>query len=184
MRILQVLFLTIGLAVFANGQRAILSGVVYDAVGAVIVKAKITAVNEKGEIFETVTNDNGIYSLNLPYNNYDPKTSSANLKISKYEIIVDLENRGFERRVIKDFKFIPAYVGKMYFDIALDSINPEPCGYAGADCLQKTDKLQKPLEKLPKAKNYKEEKLINNEQFNIWNYQARRCSERARGKNY
>ena len=156
MKFLQVLILMFTLLVYANAQKAVLTGAVYDAVGAVIVKAKVTAVNEKGEIFETETNDEGIYSLNLPYNNYDARTSSANFKISKYEIVVDLENRGFERRVIKDFKFIPAYTGKMFFDIALDSKNPEPCGYGGADCLQKTDRdLQKPLETLPKAKNNK-----------------------------
>ncbi len=166
MKILQILVLIVCSTVFANAQKAILTGTLYDAGGAVIPKAKVTAVNEKGETFVTETNDEGIYSLSLSYNNYDSKTASVNFKISKYEIIVDLENRGFEKRIIKDFKFIPAYSEKMLFDIALDTKNPEPCGYAGADCLQETtvetekpklsDKiLQKPLETLPKAKNNK-----------------------------
>ncbi|MBA4123672.1 MAG: hypothetical protein H0X72_14565 [Acidobacteria bacterium] len=91
--------------------------------------------------------------------------ASANFKTAKYEITVDMENRGFEKFVLKDFKFVPSYKGKMNLDIALDSINPEPCDYSGADCLNATpidakiktitsDKiLQRPLEELPKEQN-------------------------------
>ena len=136
MKILQILVLMFGLTVLANAQKAILSGTLYDANGAVIPEVKVTAVNEKGEKFEAVTNDDGVYSLSLPYNRYESGTSSANFKIAKFEIIVDLQYRGFEKFVVKDFKFIPAYSGKMIFDIALDARNPEPCGYAGADCLE------------------------------------------------
>ncbi|MCY7375143.1 MAG: carboxypeptidase-like regulatory domain-containing protein [Pyrinomonadaceae bacterium] len=164
MKVLQILFLMLGLTVLVNAQKAILSGILYDAVGAVIPEVKVTAVNEKGEKFEAVTNDNGVYSLSLPYNLYDARTSSANSKIAKFEIIVDLEYRGFEKFVVKDFKFIPAYSGKMFFDIALDVKNPEPCGYAGAGCLEspiventkekvQNKILQRPLEKLPKEQN-------------------------------
>jgi hypothetical protein len=153
---------------------SILSGSVYDAYGAVIIKAKVTAKNEKGETFEAETNNEGIYFLKLPFNNYDPKTASSKFKISKYVIIVDLEERGFEKSVIKDFKFISTFSGKMIFDIALDSLNPEPCGYGGADCLQEAEVkpketviskkvLQKHLEKLPKAKTNKR-KNKNNKQ--------------------
>ena len=164
MRISQVLVLIFGLTIFVNAQKAFLSGTLYDAVGAVIPEVKVTAVNEKGEKFETVTNNDGVYSLSLPYNLYEARTSSANFKIARFEIIVDLEYRGFEKFVVKDFKFIPAYSGKMFFDIALDTKNPEPCGYAGADCLKtpiledtkgkvQNKILQRPLEKLPKKQN-------------------------------
>ena len=164
MKILQILVLILGLVIFTNAQKAILSGTLYDAVGAVIPDVKIMAINEKGEKFEALTNDNGVYSLMLPFNQYDAKTSSSNFKIAKFEIVVDLENRGFEKFVTKDIKLIPAYSGRMFFDIALDSRNPEPCGYAGADCLEtpiiKSTKqkvqnkiLQRPLETLPKEQN-------------------------------
>ena len=164
MKILQILVLIFGLTVLVNAQKAVLSGTVYDPVGAVIPEVKVTAVDEKGEKFESVTNDDGVYALSLSYNLYDARTSSANFKIAKFEITVDLENRGFEKFVIKDFKFIPAYSGKMFFDIALDVKNPEPCGYAGAGCLntppiniesiKPSDKiLPRPLEELPKKPN-------------------------------
>ncbi len=164
MKVLQILFLISVLALNLFAQKAALIGTVYDAVGAVIPKAKVTAVNEKGDVFAAETNDEGTYSLNLHYNNYDAKTSSANFKISKYNIFVDLTDRGFEKFVIRDFKFVPTNSGKMYCDIALDSSNPEPCGYGGNGCLQeksiKTEKiklsgivLQKHLEKSSKEQN-------------------------------
>ena len=164
MKVLRILVLIFGLTVFVNAQKATLSGTLYDAVGAVIPEVKVTAVNERGEKFETVTNDDGVYSLSLPYNLYEARTSSANFRIAKFEIIIDLEYRGFEKFLIKEFKFIPAYSGKMFFDIALDVKNPEPCGYAGAGCLEtpiiedtkgkvQNKILQRPLEKLPKEQN-------------------------------
>ena len=130
MKILRILVLIFGLTVLANAQKAVLSGTLYDATGAIIPKEKVTATNERGEKFEALTNDDGVYSLSLPFN----KTSSADFRIAKFEIVVDLEYRGFEKFSVRDFKFIPAYSGKMIFDIALESRNPEPCGYSGADC--------------------------------------------------
>ncbi len=152
------------LALISFAQKAVLMGTLYNAVGAVVPKAKVTAVNEKGDVFAAETNDKGIYSLNLPYNNYDVKTSSANFRISKYNIFVNLTDRGFEKFVIRDFKFVPTNSRKMYFDIALDSSNPEPCGYGGDECLQEkfvetektklSDKiLQKHLEQSSKEQN-------------------------------
>jgi len=68
MKFLQILSLILCLAVFVHAQKAILSGTVYDASGAVIPKIKITAINENGEKLETETNDDGEYSLKLLYN--------------------------------------------------------------------------------------------------------------------
>ncbi len=93
----------------------ILTGTVYDPNGAVIVKAKVAAINEKGERFETITNDAGIYNLELPYHQYDGK---FNFRLAKYEIIVEKEN--FEKTIIKNFKFAPSYTGKVNLDFALD----------------------------------------------------------------
>ena len=177
MKVLQILVLILGLAISINSQttdKAILSGTIYDANGAVIVGMKVTAINEKGKRFEAVTNDEGIYFLDLPFNLYDPK-KSANFKITKYELTVDGINRRFEKIVLKDFKFVPSYKGEMNLDFALDSINLEPCGYSGADCLNTpvikttdvkiSDKiLQKPLEELPKEQNKTKRKNRNNKQ--------------------
>ena len=160
MKILQILVLMFGFVVLVNAQKAVLSGTVYDANGAVIPATKITAINEKGERFETETNGEGVYVLNLAFNLYDTKTSS-DFKIAKYEIVIDRE-KGFEKFVLTDFKFVPSYKGRMNLDIALDVYNTN-CGVAG--CLpylqfvesqqpEVSNKiLQRPLEKLPKAQN-------------------------------
>jgi len=169
MKILQILVLIFGLVIFADALKAVLSGTIYDANGAVIPETKITAINEKGEKFETKTNSEGIYVLNLPFNLYDTRTSS-NYKIAKYEIVVDRE-KGFEKFVLKEFKFVPTYKGKMNLDIALDVYNTN-CGVAG--CLpylqfvesqqsEVSNKiLQRPLEKLPKEQNKSKRKNKNN----------------------
>jgi hypothetical protein len=120
MKFLQILVLTFGLAIFVNAQsseKAGLFGNVYDANGSLIVGARITAINERGEKFEAVTNEDGNYTLNLPFNRYSPNL--RNFKVAKYEITVVKEN-GFEKFVLKDFKFVPSYKGKMNLDFALD----------------------------------------------------------------
>lgn len=116
MKVLRVLFLILGLAIVATAQKSILTGSVYDAYGALIIGAKITAINEKGEKFEALTNNDGIYILNLPYNPYRPEI--VDFKIAKYEIIVEKEN--FEKTIIKNFKFAPSYKGKVNLDFAMD----------------------------------------------------------------
>ena len=87
-----------------------LTGTVYDANGSVVVKAKVTAVNTKGKKFETITNEEGIYVLTLPFNVYP-------LFESTYNIIVD--SPGFRRSETKGYVFIPSQFGKMHLDIAL-----------------------------------------------------------------
>lgn len=115
MKILQTLALIIGLAVFANAQKTTLSGTVYDANGAVIVKSKVTAIDQKGGKFETLTNDEGVYTLNLTYNPYEPVFS---YRLAKYDITV--EAVGFEKFTLKDFKVTGKYTEKMRLDFALD----------------------------------------------------------------
>lgn len=114
--------ITLSGVTFANARNAVLSGNVYDANGSLIVQAKVTAINERGEKFETLTNDEGIYVLNLPFNQYNSKD---NFKIAKYEITVTKE--GFEKNLMRDFKFVPSSKSKMNLDFALDvsvKINP------------------------------------------------------------
>lgn len=99
-----------------NVEKAILTGNVYDPTGAVIAEAKVTAVSKNGEKFETLTNQDGVYELNLPFDEYKPRIS--NQKIATYEITV--ESRGFVKFVLKDFKFVNSSKGKMNLDFSLD----------------------------------------------------------------
>jgi hypothetical protein len=115
MKVLRILVLTVCLTVLANAQKGILTGTVYDPSGAVIVGSKITAVNQKGEIFEARTNDEGVYSLSLPLDGYQPV---LNQKITKYTITV--ESTGFERFTLKDLKFVNSSKGSLCLDFALD----------------------------------------------------------------
>jgi len=170
MKILQILVLIAGLSFFINGQttsKATLTGTVYDPTGAVIPMMKITAINERGEKFETQTNADGVYVLNLTFNLYDSKPA-ANFRIAKYEIIVE-KARGFDKFIVKDFKFVAVYTGKMIFDFALD-IDNSNCGAGGCipemsqlielQNLKISDKiLQKPLEKLPKKQENQKGKI-------------------------
>lgn len=174
MKILQILVLTLVLLVLTVGavaQKAVLSGTVYDANGAVIPETKITATNEKGEKFETVSNSEGIYILNLAFNQYDTR-KSADFEIAEYEITVERE-KGFEKFVLKKFKFIPSYKGKMNLDIALDVAENTNCGAGGciedgrlpveSSKIEVSDKiLRRPSEQLPKAENKNKRKDKNN----------------------
>jgi hypothetical protein len=127
MRFSLIFVLILGSTVFAFAQKAVLSGTVYDANGAVIPETIITATNEKGEKFATLTNGEGFYVLNLPFNQYESK-SSAGFKVAKYAI--SAEQKHFEKFVLKDFKFVPSTNGKMNLDIALD-VDTSNCGVAG-----------------------------------------------------
>lgn len=120
MKILQVLFTIVGFAVFANAQTAVLTGRIFDANGAVIVKSKVTAVNQKGENFVAFTNEDGFYKLNLPYNKYKP---TFDFKIAKYDITVEGGLTGFERFTLKGFKVVGEYNGQMQIDFALDALS-------------------------------------------------------------
>ncbi len=95
------------------------------------------------------------------YSQYDAR-KSANFKVAEYEIKVERE-RGFEKFVLREFKFVPSYKG-MNLDIALEVTKNTNCGAGG--CIEDehqpikssnqkiSDKiLQRPLEKLPKAEN-------------------------------
>ena len=163
-------------AIKTVGQ-SILTGIVYDPVGAVIPKSIVTAVNQKGEKFETLANENGEYTLNLPFK-VNMTGSGGFSGTVKYEITVEAGMPGFEKAVLKDFRFVGAYNGKMRLDFALDVISSshhEPCGYGGA-CIQETAPieskpteisgklLQQPLEELPKEQNKTKRKNRNNKQ--------------------
>lgn len=174
MRVLQILVLILGFVILVKAQtseKAVLTGTVYDATGAVIPGIKVTAIGAKGERFEAETNDEGVYILNLPFNLYDLK-AAAGFKSAKYEIIVDLKYLGFEKIVFRDFKFAPSYKGKMYLDVALDADNSN-CGAGGcpddsppveSNKREISDKIlqTRPLEQIPEEQNKPKRKKKNN----------------------
>ena len=119
MKVLQglplVVAVTLAVGVGAFAQKSNLTGTVYDANGAVVVKAKVRAVDVRGNKFETLTNDDGVYVLTLPFNKYD---SQRGFKESRYDVFV--ESVGFKRSEIKGYVFIPSQFGKMHLDIGLE----------------------------------------------------------------
>lgn len=121
MKFLQILLFIIGFSISANAQKSILTGTVYDANGAVIADAKVSATNEKDGKFETQANSEGIYVLELPYKFYIAKDSS--FKITSYKITA--ESEGFEKSVLKNFKFVSVNGRKMFLDFALEVSVPK-----------------------------------------------------------
>jgi len=88
MKILQILVLMFGLVVFSNAQNSekvfLLSGTVYDVNKAVIVVAKITVESENGKKFNTVSNDEGVYKLSLPFGKYTIEFQKDGFKLSRF----------------------------------------------------------------------------------------------------
>ena len=178
MKVLRILVLILGFVILVKAQtndKSVLTGTVYDAAGAVVPGVKVTATNEKGLKFEAQTNVDGVYVFKLPFNSFDAKASSGAFRTAKYEIIVDLTNLGFEKFVLKDFKFVPSYTGKMNLDIALDVIKSDcdagGCGENEPPPIE-TNKREipdeilqtRPLEELPKEQNKPKRKKKNNRQ--------------------
>jgi hypothetical protein len=93
MKILQVLVLILGLTVFANAQRAekifVLGGTVYDSNKALVVSAELTAKNKDGRIYKTFSNEDGIYSIKLPFGKYTLKFTKDGFKDF---IVINFEN--------------------------------------------------------------------------------------------
>lgn len=101
---------------------SILTGTVLDPLGSVVPNAKVTAINLKGDKYETITDDEGIYVLNLPVTKYETSTIGFNdiqrKPLAKYQI--EAESAAFKKTVIKDFVFVPAFSGKMKLDLVLE----------------------------------------------------------------
>lgn len=96
-----------------------LRGSIYDANGALIPQVKITATNKEGRIIESVTDNEGKYSLRLPVNKYDDK-DIRDFEIAKYNLIIDGTNSGLNKVSFDNFGISPSLSG-MYVDFALDT---------------------------------------------------------------
>lgn len=120
MKYLSILFLVLVSVILASAQstgQSKLTGTVYDANGAVVGGAKVSAIDGKGQKLETVTNQDGVFVLELAFSRYDTN-SVKKFKEAKYDIVVS--SPGFNTSVTKGFVFVPAYGGKMQLDVALE----------------------------------------------------------------
>ncbi len=97
-----------------SGTTSKLTGTIYGASGSVIIGAQITATDSKGQKFTTVSDNNGVYILELPFT----KTPLLNKREAKYNITVAYQ--GFRISKIDSYVFVPSKSGKMYLDIALE----------------------------------------------------------------
>jgi hypothetical protein len=121
MKFLQICVLTLGLFVFVNNaqtitdrsEKSVLSGTVFDEQGAVIQRAKITFTNQAGMEFIVLSNDDGIYKIEL--------------NEGKYKI--EFSQEGFQTSIIDVYKL--AFKTKMQLDISLEVRN---CGNPKMDC--------------------------------------------------
>lgn len=85
MRVLWILGLIFGLNFFINAQTAVLSGTVRQADNHTIPKVKITAYRANNEKFETISDMEGFYTLNLPQDKYVLEFYAAGYKRAKFE---------------------------------------------------------------------------------------------------
>ncbi len=115
MRVLLTLAFIFGLVFLVNAQTATLKGRVYDANGAIIIGAKVKAINGSSNIFEATVDKYGEYKLDLPFTQYN---SSPEFRVSRY--LIKVEAQYFESFEIKDFRIVPSYKGEMNLDFALD----------------------------------------------------------------
>lgn len=121
MRVISALIFSLMFSFSASAQTAEtskLTGTVYDANGAVVVGAKVTAVSTDVKKFGTVSNEEGVYFLTLPFYKYVP---NRGFKEAKYDISV--ERTGFKRSLITGFVFVPSQFGKMTLDIGLEILS-------------------------------------------------------------
>lgn len=109
MKIFYVLVLIFGLVVFVNAQtisqyaeKSQLSGTVTDAMSAVIQNSRVIIRDKTGKIFETITNEDGVYKIELNEGNYSIEFSAT----------------GFKTFKIENYKV--SFKGKMMFDVSLD----------------------------------------------------------------
>lgn len=92
-------------------RKMLLTGAVFDTNGAVIIEAKITAYRNNGKKYESKTNDEGIYTISLPFDVY---------KIEVY-------SPGFCTSISEKYRIVDSTYGKMSLDFVLDVASSNSC---------------------------------------------------------
>ncbi len=135
MKVLQILFLMFFLFVFANAQyvskvqekpeqKMTLTGAVFDKNGAVILNAKIVAYRSDGTKFESNTDTDGIYKIELP------------LAVYKIEVSAN----GFCNSKFDSYQIVDSTYGKMFLGIVLILRNTSACKDVGIEIRKKVAK--------------------------------------------
>jgi hypothetical protein len=88
-----------------------LTGRVFDLIGALIPGIKVVAYSQKKVEFEQWTNEDGVYTLDLPEGIYTLEVNSQTVKYNAFET-VKFEN----------YRIVPVYDGKINLDIPLPFI--------------------------------------------------------------
>lgn len=108
MKIFQVLVLIFGLTVLANAQKrertTILTGNIYDEMGAAISKANVKFRGTDSKYRVVTTNEDGEYIVDLENGSYS----------------IEIEAVGFKTFKIQNYKIAQSYKGKMNFDVVLE----------------------------------------------------------------
>jgi hypothetical protein len=139
MKILQILALIFGFTLYVNAQNAVLSGIIYDQMGAAIGKANIEFRGTNNELRVVTTNEDGEYVINLASGSYS----------------IEIEAVGFKVYKIENFNITKSYKGKMNLDVVLEV---KPCSDPTVNC----DLIIGEPIKIPKKNNIK--KRRNNKQ--------------------
>ena len=130
MKFLQILVLIFGLVVCVNAQNSeklfLMSGTIYDLNKAVVVATKITAESENGKKFNTVSNNEGVYKLSLPFGKYTIEFQQEGFKLSRF---INFENFSLPERRL---------------DVTLEVGRCEDCN--GAIYGERNDEKDKPKE--------------------------------------
>ena len=99
-------------------KKVLLLGAVYDQTGAPCPDAKIVAVGEKDESFETKTRADGSYELSLPVVSFKGGGDVYSRRISIYSIKASLA--GFRITEVKGLKLVSPKTGKLRLDFVLE----------------------------------------------------------------
>lgn len=83
MKIIFLITLILGTAIFASGQNGALSGTVYDRLGRVIPGADVVLVAKNGKKYEAKTNEAGLYKFTVEAGIYNVLVSAYGFEVSK-----------------------------------------------------------------------------------------------------
>jgi hypothetical protein len=96
----------------ANEPKTMLTGVVYDINGAVVVDTLIVALDKEGKKYRTATDSEGVYKIELPLTLY----------------VVQVSAPGFCPTQADDLRIVNSTHGKMSLDFVLEvAESPERC---------------------------------------------------------
>ncbi len=104
MKTLRILSLIFGLVILTNAQDTVLTGTVYDESGSVVPGITIILKTQKSNVYQTETDGEGVYQLELPPAVYSIETIST---------------VGFNKFRLKKYRVTLSTKGKQILDIGL-----------------------------------------------------------------